>query len=506
MNRRSLGVVAIILVALIGIVLIANLDGLPRTVRDRIETSSGRVASDRKQFNDARATATRLMAADPALYRTQSALWQQRLADGDRRIQQAEAEMRKLKELEKNNKRDDRATAEAALDRLESLRGDAVKEAQNLSAEAGRWAGYKKNLPSRLAEMKQSYGALQAYNVRANATAAQKAMTDWPKKKDDLEKRLTSVEGLKKQAEEAWVASADARAKAEAGDMGAVDYSTLFSSAEAISEDVKEVPRATATLNALAGQLYVGRDKVLLELDDDNGYREKLKIVETKYADAALTSPRLTTREEWQPVDESRFKQLTKSVGMVVERKPVGMYDNELDRTIQAPGVAYIAPPGQANSYGSWNNGVWSWLPQYLILSQLMRGSTFSHNDYYDYDRYRRGGNVWYGRSGEYGGTWSRGSGTSSGGGTWTDRMRNWGSGTSSQGGGTVSSGTTRPKDTWNTGGSTYGGSKYESKGSFGGSKYQSRPSGGSSGSGFGSRGYSRGGSFSRGGGRGGRR
>jgi hypothetical protein len=184
-----------------------------------------------------------------------------------------------------------------------------------------------------------------------------------------------------------------------------------------------------------------------------------------------------------------------------VERKPAGKFDNEAEQTIQAPGYAYIAPPGQANQYGSWNNGVWSWLPQYLILSQLLRGSSnppIRMGDYYDYDRYRRGGGTWYGRDGQYGREWGGYRARTSSGG-WRGALDKWTSSKRPD----MSSSEGRRRETWRWGGNSgsYGDSKYRSRGTFGGSGYQSRPS-----SGFGSRSYSRGFGGGGGFGRGGRR
>jgi hypothetical protein len=506
MKRRTLGVLAIILIALMTIVALAGLDNLPRQVLASVENTGKVVASDRSQFDDSRTHITRAISSDPDLFRTQAAAWQAKLSDADSKLRQADAEMQRVRELAKHNRREDRQQIEDELKRVDSLRTEALTTAKDLRAETDRWVGYKKNLPAQLSAMKTAYEALQAFDIRTQASAAQKALVDWPAKKDDLERRFSSLEGLKKQGEEAWASVASERAKAERGETSGINYSALFAAGEAISEDLKEVQRGAGTLNELAGQLYTSRDKVLLELDNDKTPREKVRVVETKYPDASLQNGQAATREEWQTVTDTRFSDLKRSIGMTVEHKPAGKYDSEADRNIQPPGYAYIAPPGQANQYGRWNNGVWSWLPQYLILSQLLRTTSYppiSVGDYYDYGRYRQSGTIWHGRSGEYGSTWS-GGGRS---GSWTDRLRSWGSGTSSQGGGTISNGSTRPRhDTWNTGGSTYGGSKYESRGGFGGSKYQSRPSGGFGGGGFGSRSYSRGGSFSRGMSRGGRR
>lgn len=500
MNKRTLGVLAIILIALIAVVLFAGLDHLPRSLRSSVEAASTRVVTDRTQFNEARAAINGAIGKDPDLFRTQAALWQSRLLQGDNKLKQTEAEVSRLKELAKANKREDSGKVQAELARIETMRAGTVQEAQNLRTEAERWLGYKRNLPEQLSSMRANYESLKAFNPSQQAATAQKAMVDWPQKKDDLERRLKTIDALKQQGEEAWASTAGERSQAEANNLAGLDYAKLFAAGEAIAGDLREVQRGATTADSLAGQLYVGRDKMLLELDDDDGRKQKVRVVETRYADSALTNPSTASREEWENVDANRFDQLKKSIGMVVERKPAGKFDSEAEKMIQPPGYAYVAPPGQANQYGSWNNGVWSWLPQYLILSQLLRTSSvppISTGNYYDYDQARRRGNVWYGRNGEYGSTWSRNSGT-------VDRLRRWGSGTSSQGGGTISSGSTRPREGWNTGGSTFGGSKYESRGGFGGSRYQSRP--GSGGSGFGSRSYSRGGSFGRGFGRGGRR
>jgi hypothetical protein len=227
---------------------------------------------------------------------------------------------------------------------------------------------------------------------------------------------------------------------------------------------------------------------VLLDLDDDEGKRQRVRVIETKYEDASLKDPKVSQTERWENVDDSRFRELEKAIDLVVERKPPGKYDSEAEKKVQPPAMAYVAPAGQSNQYGSWQNGVWHWLPQYLILSQLLRGPSYPPirmDDYRSYDRYRR-----------YGGTWS-----GSGGRNWGGVLRDGGSGLGGalrrslerysrrDDSGVGSS--SRPRERWSWGGSggSYGGSRYQSRGSFGGSRYQSRPSTG----GFGSRSYSRG-------------
>ena len=72
-------------------------------------------------------------------------------------------------------------------------------------------------------------------------------------------------------------------------------------------------------MNALAGQLYTSWDKVLVDLEDDHGYREKLRTVRTRFPDATLVGGQTTTEEKWEPVDSARYREASRSVGLAVE-------------------------------------------------------------------------------------------------------------------------------------------------------------------------------------------
>jgi hypothetical protein len=168
----------------------------------------------------------------------------------------------------------------------------------------------------------------------------------------------------------------------------------------------------------------------------------------------------------------------------VVERKPAGKYDSEAEHVAEAPAFAYIAPPGQSNTYGGWHNGVWEWLPQYLILRELLQpryNGPITPGDWQAYDYARRRGDTWYGPGDVF--NRSRGGG-------WTWSSRDSRPYTGRDAGGFYHERSSTPG--YGSGGG-FSGSKYQSRGSFSGSRYQSRGS-------FGSRSYSRG-SF--GGGRG---
>ena len=264
----------------------------------------------------------------------------------------------------------------------------------------------------------------------------------------------------------------------------------------------RQVKESAAALNALAGQLYVSWDKLLVNTSDNHGAAQKVRTVRTRFPDATLTNGEVTSEERWENVDSARIREAERNLGMVVEHKLTGKYDSEAERVVQPPAYAYVAPPGQSNQYGSWSSGVWQWLPQYLILSQSSHASRgpILAPDYDAYRSARRRGEVFYGRNDEFrprlpsrrdtGPVYSR-----------TPPSRESGSIRPPSSGPSSGWYKERPKPSWGERG--YTGSKYQSKGSYAGSQYQSRGSYRSGGGSIGSRSYARGGgmrSFSRGG------
>ncbi|HYZ82839.1 MAG TPA: hypothetical protein VE621_00470 [Bryobacteraceae bacterium] len=498
MSKRSLGAIAIILIALMAIVAFAGLDHLPGELRKDATSAVRQVASDRSQFEQDRAAIQKALADEPALFASRAVEWRSKLQAAATRIADEEARAAKLKPLVEANRREDREQVAQQLRQLDSVRSQIRSDTQGIRQEAERWIRYKQQMPELLASMKQRYAEIQSFDVDSATQAVTKASVDWPSKQGDLKARVAALSEMKTAAERSWEATAEARSKAEAKDWAAVDYPALISAADQLQNTVKQLRQGAESLNTLAGQLYVNWDKLLLDLDQENGRKQHVRIVKTRYPDATLNNGQVSQEERWESAAASR--DLERAVGMVIEHKPAGRYDSEAERTTQPPGYAYIAPPGQSNQYGSWSNGVWSWLPQYLILSQVLRGSSYPPirmDDWYDYDRARRRGETWYGRDGRFNRTW----------GNYRDRgssmrraLEGW---TSKREDPRPDVSDSRPRETWKWGGSgsSYSGSRYQNRGTFGGSRYQSRPSGGN----FGFRSYSRG-SGGRSFGRGGRR
>jgi hypothetical protein len=504
MDRRALGATAAILVLLMGIVATAGLDNLPKDLRTSVAAAATRVDTDRTLFQQHKTSVERALAAEPVLFRAREAAFLDRLTKDGACIAHESDQLAPLQQLVKANRRTDADKVRDGLSTFEQSRGSCLKDAVDLDADAQRWINYKKQLPARLAAMEEAHRAVSTFNIDSATAAAAKAKADWPAKQQDLDNRLAELKKLQESSEQIWTSTADLRAAAQQNKVDNFDYATFFQQADGMEANARNLKDASAGLNALAGQLYTSWDKLLLQVEPHDA-RQKVRIVRTKFADAALTNGQTTSEERWETIDSSRVRDAEKNAEMVIERKPAGKYDSEAEHVVQPPTYAYIAPPGQANTYGSWQNGVWQWLPQYLLLSQLLNIGRHSidANEYYAWQQARQRGDIYYGRNRSYGPTVPdyrgrrpgllrgaldalRNSG-SSGGGWYHERPRTADQG-SRPGGGFY---TERAKPSW--GSSGYSGSKYQSRGTFSGSKYQSRGTFGSGSSGFGSRSYSRG-------------
>jgi hypothetical protein len=471
MERRALGVLALILIGLMALVATAGLDGLPHSLKKSVEAESGVVSHDQEALQQDRTRIEAAIREDPALFAKESDAWRARLDQDNAKFANARAKLASVQQLAKANRRGDEASVEAGLNEVGTLLGDALRDASAVDAEAQRRLAFKKALPQRLEAMRSSYEALESVATDSNEASIRKAMGDWPAKSRDLQTRLDALSDLEKQGQRVWDSSAQLRDSAAKNNLADSDIETLSSDADQLVSFSQQARDALAADNALAGQLYVNWDKLLVEVDRGREPREKVRIVRTRFPDSTLTHGQTTSEERWEPLAASLARRSEDPDGMVIERKPAGKYDSEADDTIQPPAYAYIAPPGQSNAYGYWGGGIWHWLPEYLLLSQLLHAG---REPIYlpDYDAYRYAhsrGETYYGRNREYAPPERPSGNGPSSNGWYSERPRS-----SSPGG--------------------FSSSPYRSRGTFSSSPYRSRGTFGSSGFGSGgSRSYSRG-------------
>jgi len=399
MEKRALGMVAIILIGLMAVVATAGLDNLPPSVRKSVEAASSVLSNDRSSFDQQRSQIESAIGADPGLFQKEADSWRQRLDNDRTEFDTAATKLAAAQQLAKANRRRDEYDIERGINETNSLRLEALSDASGIRSETERWLTAKKSLPDRVKAMKVAYDALQSADTDAAALApVRKAETDWPAKRDDLEKRLIGLKDFKAQGQKIWDSSAALRAQADSKSLADSDIETLLSEADQLDSTAREAKESVASADKLAEQLYVSWDKLLLDLERGREPRERVRLVETKFPDATLTHGQTTSEERWEDLSDFRVSDAEHNVGMVIERKEAGKYDSEAERAVQPPAYAYVAPPGQSNNYGSWSGGVWHWLPEYLILSHLLstpRGIVTAP-DYQAYYGARQRGETFY--------------------------------------------------------------------------------------------------------------
>ena len=135
MSRRSLGVIAIIIVLLMAIVATAGLDNLPRQLRASVAAESSQLQSARATFDQNRKAVEQALSGDPELFGARASDFRQRLDRASAGLVSAGAELSTLQQLAKANRRADADKVRQELSRLDSIRAPPVSESAAVRAE-----------------------------------------------------------------------------------------------------------------------------------------------------------------------------------------------------------------------------------------------------------------------------------------------------------------------------------------------------------------------------------
>ena len=412
MSKSSLRVLAALLTVGIVVVLLAGLDGLPGAVKTQIAAERKSFAAAQSQVQSAQADVSRTLASESTLFRALPSAreYPDRLGRAAGSLAAAGQSIAELERLEKQNRRSDRERAEALLAREKQVRTAAVADAESVRTDAAHWVDLKAHLPQEVQDMERDYKAIHAVDLAAAAAAVQKAETDWPAKKSDLDARLATARGTEVRSDELWQSTTEARRAAAANDYSKVDFGTLFAAADTLKTGATDLPRQAEQLKTLSAQLYQSWDKILVDMEtrgtgNARQYDQKIKTVRTAVSDATGKSSTATSDEKWVDVSKAQYQAMEKNLGMAIEHKPAGKYDTESERTAQPAGFAYMAPPGQSNQYGHWeqNNGTsfWVFYGQYALMRDLLFNRSYrplDYREYHDYYTYRQRNETYYGR------------------------------------------------------------------------------------------------------------
>jgi len=394
-------------VAIAGALLLVSCGGLPRALRNQIASEKAGLQQTERQLQHSLQTVKDDIAHSPDLFRgtSVSTEWPARLLSARATLDRAKNDFQQLDRL------NDPRRAEQLLSEERALRQSVVRDAESVEADANSWLDFERNVPHYLAAMQREYDEIHGVDLTPVSQVVQKAEQDWPAKKTVLDGRLASLRQSSETAETQWRATESARQAAAAGTAAGPAIATLIQANDILQRDDSQLTHDADQLRAECGQLYDSWDKILADLEvahreGETVYSEKLSTVRTHYVDVAAKKTEVSSDNKWVDVPASSYRAVENDLGMVIAHKDAGLFDSEAQNNVQPPGFAYIASPEQgSNQYGYWSHSggqsVWTFLPEYLLMRELLWGHGYRPiyvNEYNGYQMARRSGQTYYGR------------------------------------------------------------------------------------------------------------
>lgn len=412
MNRAGLKLAAVVMVGLMAVVPFLGLDNLPRSTRAAIDAERASLTSAAAQIARAKNEVASEVSQNADLFRTvpASTQWPAAFAVAGGALDSAKRDMTRLDAILKENRRSDNTEAQRLLADEKRLRASAVQQATEPENQASHWIDLKQHLPAEVAQMQRDYDAVHSFDFTPITATLQKAETDWPEKKADLETRLAALRSIQSRADQVWQSSAELRKEAAANDYAHLNFGALGGDADALHTAAVDLPEKSNSIAALAGQLYNSWDKILVDMEEkghgsSKRYDQQIRTVTTRVPDAASKGGSTTSSEAWVDVPKPTYEAMRNDLGMAIEHKGAGKYDSEAEKVAQPAGFAYIAPPGQSNQYGYWDHSggrdFWVFYGQYALLRDLLFHGGYhpiDYGEYRDYRTYQQTGRTYYGR------------------------------------------------------------------------------------------------------------
>ena len=394
------------------VVLAGCVAGLPSALRQDISDEHERLLRAAQEIQHSQQTVNQEVASDPDLFRSTAApaKWTAEFQNVTETLHTAEETDRDLNQLAARNRAGDRGRAESLLASERALRRQALDRSQAVVFAAGHWVNFRKDLPANLDRMRQEYTAVHSVDLSPLTKIVDQAENDWPNKKEVLDTRLNSIRGIQNDAETLWNKTTSEREQASSNNITESELAQLIEASDAVTADSHNIKEQSTNLQAASGQLYDSWDKILVDLDrdgDDESYRERIKTVRSHFIDVASKQSETSSSEEWIKVPEPAYESVENDIGMALAHKDAGLFDSEAVTTPQPAGFAYIAPESQgSNQYGYWTHdgghSVWTWLPQYLLLRELLWNHSYRPvvlDEYRGYRTAEQVGRTYYGRA-----------------------------------------------------------------------------------------------------------
>lgn len=396
-------------IAIAGALLLAGCNGLPTALRQQIAVEKDRLQQAEHELQHSQEALRDDLAHAPDLFNGTpvATAWPAKLQSAQQALGRAKDDIRQLDKLTRLG---DRNRAEQLLLDERTLRESVLHDSESVEEEAAKWLDFRRNMPHYLVVMQQAYDGIHNANLSPVTQTVEKAEHDWPAKKDVLDTRLAALKQMEASGENQWTATESARQDAAAGKATGAEVATLIQANEALEAD--NVAKGAADLTAQCGQLYDAWDKILVDLDTthrgfDTVYEEKIKTVRTHFTDVAAKKTEVSSDDRWSDVSLAQYHAVENDLGMSIAHKDAGLFDSEATTTPQPAGFAYIAPPSQgSNQYGYWTHtpdghSFWTFLPEYLIMRELLWGHRYQPvviDEYNGYRQAQRVGRTYYGQ------------------------------------------------------------------------------------------------------------
>jgi hypothetical protein len=413
MKRRKGKLVFFLLASLGAGMILSCAGGLPPSLERDIRAENDKLLSARQDVQRSQEKVRQELAQAPDLFAgaPEPAAWTASFSSARATLDSAQTDAKELDRLTHTRGREVEGRARRLLQHERGLREAALNTSKTVESNAGKWLAFRHDLAASLDGMQREYQTIRSVDLTPAATTITRTEQDWPAKASDLDNRLAALRAIPKKAEGEWEATKAARQDAAAGKASGQQVATLIETDDLLSQQAKTLAAGPDELRGLCNQLYDAWDKILTDLDEshygeDTLYRERLKTVRTHFIDVAKKQTETHSDEHWTNVSEASFHAVQNDLGMAIAHKDAGHFDSEAEGTPQPPGYAYVASPEQgSNQYGYWShNGgesIWTFLPQYLLLRELLWNHDYRPVAVGEYGAYRtaqRSGTSYYGQ------------------------------------------------------------------------------------------------------------
>jgi hypothetical protein len=377
------------------LLLVACNRGLPPALEKDISLEADRLQESEHQVQKSETALDHDLSQSPDLFRgvAEVAVWRASLGQSKSELQAARDDSRRLADLVKRNRPDVRISG--LLEDERKRRQSALQKSQSVDKAVAQWLDYQHDPAAFVGRMKQQRELIRTFDWGPVKQSVQRAEGDWPNKKPALESRLSSLE---------------ASAKLEQGSTETTP-AVLIAEENTLSQQAEVLASRARNLQDECGQLYDSWDRILTDLDrsqagQDVAYRERLKTVRTHLIDVPAKKSETHSDERWSNISEREFHAVENDIGMSLAHKDAGLFDSEAQQTPQPPGFSYVASPAAgSNQYGYWSHSggqsIWTFLPEYLILRELLWNHDYHPVMAGEYNAYRAAqtrGTTYYGR------------------------------------------------------------------------------------------------------------